>query len=64
MIHVTDCTNHCFSSQQRAQRWGEEMDEMAMERMRLSHLLLEALCRIEQESGIFMIKPILSYQGR
>lgn len=48
----------------RAQRWGEEMDTLTAERNRLAHLLMETLSHIEQESGIFMIKPILSWKGR
>ncbi|XP_071501836.1 uncharacterized protein [Diadema antillarum] len=48
----------------RAQRWGEEMDSLTAERNRLAHLLMETLTHIEQESGIFMIKPILSWKGR
>ncbi|KAJ8036572.1 hypothetical protein HOLleu_20588 [Holothuria leucospilota] len=48
----------------RAERWGEQMDMLAEERMRLAHLLMESLTKIEEESGIFLIKPILSWKGR
>jgi hypothetical protein len=40
------------------------MDEMGSERMRLANLLMETLDSIEQESGIFLIKPMYSYRGR
>lgn len=49
---------------QRAERWGEQMDHLAEERMKLAHLLMESLTKIEEESGIFLIKPILSWKGR
>eukprot|EP00057_Strongylocentrotus_purpuratus_P008161 XP_011662635.1 PREDICTED: interaptin [Strongylocentrotus purpuratus] len=48
----------------RAHRWGEEMDNLTAERNRLAHLLMDTLTHLEQESGIFMIKPILSWKGR
>ncbi|XP_033624400.1 golgin subfamily B member 1-like isoform X6 [Asterias rubens] len=48
----------------RAQRWGEQMDALSSERLHLAHMLMEALQRVEEESGIFMIKPILSWRGR
>ncbi|XP_038058023.1 myosin-10-like isoform X9 [Patiria miniata] len=48
----------------RAQRWGEQMDNLSSERLHLAHMLMEALQRVEEESGIFMIKPILSWKGR
>ncbi|XP_071825504.1 uncharacterized protein [Apostichopus japonicus] len=48
----------------RAERWGEQMDLLAEERMKLAHLLMESLTKIEEESGIFLIKPILSWKGR
>ncbi|XP_033100900.1 golgin subfamily A member 4-like isoform X2 [Anneissia japonica] len=48
----------------RAQRWGEDMDKMAEQRLMLANLLMETLSLIEEESGIFMIKPILSWKGR
>ena len=49
---------------QRAQRWGDQMDNLASERLRLAQMLMEALQKGEEESGIFMIKPILSWRGR
>ncbi|XP_071942655.1 uncharacterized protein [Antedon mediterranea] len=48
----------------RAQRWGDDMDKLAEERQMLANLLMETLSMIEEESGIFMIKPILSWKGR
>ncbi|KAL4216430.1 hypothetical protein ACF0H5_024155 [Mactra antiquata] len=49
---------------QRAKRWANRMDEMGMERYRLANMLMETLDCIEQESGIFLIKPMYSYRGR
>lgn len=37
---------------------------MGMERYRLANMLMETLDGIEQESGIFLIKPMYSYRGR
>lgn len=48
----------------RAKRWADKMDDMGSERMRLANLLMETLDSIEQESGIFLIKPMYSYRGR
>jgi hypothetical protein len=48
----------------RAQKWAEKMDCMGSERLRLAQLLMEILDDIEQESGIFLIKPMYSYKGR
>ncbi|XP_013417598.1 nuclear mitotic apparatus protein 1 isoform X2 [Lingula anatina] len=48
----------------RAQRWAEKMDEMGNTRLQLAQLLTETLDAIEQESGIFLIKPHYSYRGR
>ncbi|XP_065929260.1 uro-adherence factor A isoform X6 [Magallana gigas] len=47
----------------RAKRWADKMDDMGSERMRLANLLMETLDSIEQESGIFLIKPMYSYRG-
>nr|XP_034321473.1 golgin subfamily A member 4 isoform X2 [Crassostrea gigas] len=47
----------------RAMRWADKMDDMGSERMRLANLLMETLDSIEQESGIFLIKPMYSYRG-
>ncbi|XP_078329129.1 uncharacterized protein LOC111112655 isoform X1 [Crassostrea virginica] len=47
----------------RAKRWADRMDDMGSERMRLANLLMETLDSIEQESGIFLIKPMYSYRG-
>ncbi|KAL3884703.1 hypothetical protein ACJMK2_024815 [Sinanodonta woodiana] len=49
---------------QRAKKWADKMDEMGIERLRLANLLMETLDNIEQESGIFLIKPMYSYRGR
>ena len=49
---------------QRAKRWSDRMDEMGVERYRLANMLMETLDIIEQESGIFLIKPMYSYRGR
>ncbi|XP_061170471.1 myosin-10-like isoform X3 [Saccostrea echinata] len=48
----------------RAKRWADKMDGMGSERLRLANLLMETLDSIEQESGIFLIKPMYSYRGR
>ncbi|XP_053387320.1 uncharacterized protein LOC123542904 [Mercenaria mercenaria] len=49
---------------QRAKRWADRMDEMGIERYRLANMLMETLDSIEQESGLFLIKPMYSYRGR
>lgn len=49
---------------QRAKRWADRMDEMGVERYRLASMLMETLDSIEQESGLFLIKPMYSYRGR
>ena len=49
---------------QRAKRWADRMDEMGMERLRIANELMETLDMIEQQSGIFLIKPMYSYRGR
>ncbi|XP_052693168.1 uncharacterized protein LOC128171411 isoform X3 [Crassostrea angulata] len=48
----------------RAKRLADKMDDMGSEQMRLANLLMETLDSIEQESGIFLIKPMYSYRGR
>ncbi|KAK3739366.1 hypothetical protein RRG08_043921 [Elysia crispata] len=48
----------------RARQWAERMDEMGIERLKLANLLMDTLDTIEQESGIFLIKPMYSYKGR
>ena len=40
------------------------MDEKGIERIKLANLLMDTLDTIEQESGIFLIKPMYSYKGR
>ncbi|XP_076439302.1 uncharacterized protein LOC143278152 isoform X3 [Babylonia areolata] len=49
---------------QRARQWAEKMDSMGMERLRLAAMLMDSLDSIEQESGLFLIKPMYSYRGR
>ncbi|XP_060075166.1 uncharacterized protein LOC132554861 [Ylistrum balloti] len=49
---------------ERAKTWADKMDQMGSERIRLANLLMETLDSIEQESGIFLIKPMYSYRGR
>ncbi|XP_021373672.1 uncharacterized protein LOC110463415 isoform X3 [Mizuhopecten yessoensis] len=49
---------------ERAKTWADKMDQMGSERLRLANLLMETLDSIEQESGIFLIKPMYSYRGR
>ncbi|GFR87029.1 centrosome-associated protein CEP250-like isoform X1, partial [Elysia marginata] len=48
----------------RARQWADRMDEMGIERLKLANLLMDTLDTIEQESGIFLIKPMYSYKGR
>lgn len=49
---------------QRARRWGDKMDDLASERERLAYLLTDTFDMLEQDTGIFLIKPVLSYKGR
>ena len=49
---------------QRARHWAEKMDMMGFERLRLAAMLMDSLDSIEQESGLFLIKPMYSYRGR
>ncbi|KAL8591259.1 hypothetical protein ACOMHN_017583 [Nucella lapillus] len=49
---------------QRAHQWAEKMDFMGIERLRLAAMLMDSLDSIEQESGLFLIKPMYSYRGR
>ncbi|KAL5020532.1 hypothetical protein ScPMuIL_003424 [Solemya velum] len=49
---------------ERAKTWADHMDEMGVERLRMANLLMETLDNIEQESGIFLIKPMYSYRSR
>ncbi|CAK8677887.1 unnamed protein product [Clavelina lepadiformis] len=48
----------------RAQEWGRQMDEMTSERRRLGALLTNAFQRLESITGVFLIKPIISYRGK
>ncbi|BFZ26103.1 hypothetical protein BsWGS_29142 [Bradybaena similaris] len=49
---------------QRTRQWTERMNGMGTERLKLANLLMDTLDTIEQESGIFLIKPMYSYRGR
>ena len=40
------------------------MDGMGAARMKLAQMLMETLDNIEQESGIFLIKPMYSFRRR
>ena len=48
----------------RAQRWGDKMDGYANERGRLAEQLTACFENLEQETGIFLIKPVYSMKGR
>ena len=48
----------------RAQRWGDKMDEYANDRERLAVQLTACFQNLEQETGIFLIKPVYSLKGR
>ncbi|XP_071098823.1 putative leucine-rich repeat-containing protein DDB_G0290503 [Haliotis cracherodii] len=49
---------------ERARKWAEHMDDMGAERLKLANILMETLDSIEQESGLFLIKPMYSFRGR
>lgn len=49
---------------ERAKRWGDTMDDLADTRQRLAQLMTETFERLENDTGIFLIKPVLSYQSR
>ena len=57
-------TTACCLTLQRARHWAEKMDMMGFERLRLAAMLMDSLDSIEQESGLFLIKPMYSYRGR
>ena len=40
------------------------MDHMGNDRLRFANILMETLEDIEQQSGIFLIKPMYSFKGR
>ena len=48
----------------RAERWGDKMDKYASERERLAEQLTTCFQNLEQETGIFLIKPVYSFKGR
>lgn len=48
----------------RAKQWAEGMDSMGNDRLRFANILMETLEDIEQQSGIFLIKPMYSFKGR
>lgn len=41
----------------------DRMDELANKRAELASELMESLEQLENESGIFMIKPMFSYKS-
>jgi hypothetical protein len=43
---------------------AEGMDHMGNDRLRFANILMETLEDIEQQSGIFLIKPMYSFKGR
>ncbi|XP_067942045.1 myosin-11-like [Watersipora subatra] len=47
----------------RTRRWMDKMDEFAERRSELASDLMASLEELEQESGIFMIKPMYSYRA-
>ncbi|KAK7096390.1 hypothetical protein V1264_005690 [Littorina saxatilis] len=49
---------------QRARHWAEKMDTMGVERLRLAAMLMDSLDNIENQSGLFLIKPMYSFRGR
>ena len=49
---------------QRARRWGDRMDQLASERGRLAQLMTSTFEKIEEDTGIFLIKPVYSYKSR
>ncbi|CAL1539571.1 unnamed protein product, partial [Lymnaea stagnalis] len=62
---VVDVLNKMEDLQnQRAKQWAQKMDQMGLDRLKLANILMETLDTIEQESGIFLIKPMYSYRGR
>ncbi|XP_052059105.1 myosin heavy chain, striated muscle-like isoform X5 [Mytilus californianus] len=48
----------------RAKQWADGMDHMGNDRLRFANILMETLENIEQQSGIFLIKPMYSFRGR
>jgi len=48
----------------RAQWWGDKMDRYASDRERLAQQLTSCFENLEQETGIFLIKPVYSLKGR
>ncbi|XP_063437052.1 uncharacterized protein LOC134718457 isoform X3 [Mytilus trossulus] len=48
----------------RAKQWADGMDHMGNDRLRFANILMETLENIEQQSGIFLIKPMYSFKGR
>ena len=48
----------------RTMRWEERMEQLANDREELAKLLVRTLEMIEQETGIFLIKPIMSAPRR
>ncbi|XP_067838295.1 uncharacterized protein [Heptranchias perlo] len=45
-------------------RWNEQTLKFTEQRINLAHTLMNTLENIEEESGLFLIKPSLSWKGR
>ncbi|XP_067884956.1 uncharacterized protein [Heterodontus francisci] len=48
----------------RKKRWNEQTLRFTKQRMNLANTLMNTLENIEEESGLFLIKPSLSWKGR
>ena len=48
----------------RAMKWSEKMAELGRERNELGNRITSSLKEIEDNSGIFLIKPVYSYVSR
>ena len=47
----------------RAQLWARGMDDLTSERKRLAILLHSAFQHLEKATGVFLIKPLVSFPG-
>ena len=50
--------------EKRTMRWEERMGELAGQREHIAKLLVKTLEMIEHETGIFLIKPIMSVPSK
>ncbi|KAK2171485.1 hypothetical protein NP493_1060g01039 [Ridgeia piscesae] len=48
---------------ERARKWEEKMDRLGDQRQQLANMLMQTLDSIEEESGIFLIKPMFAYKS-